>query len=318
MEKKELIYKGKAKRIFATDEPGRIIHEFKDEATAFNGEKRGIIAGKGKTNALMTDIIFRYLEKNGVRTHYIELLSDNEILTWRLDMILVEVTVRNYAAGSLVQRLGYEEKAELKAPLVEYFYKQDELGDPMISREHVRELGLATEDQLDEMTDVAVRVNDILVPYFQARGLILADFKLEFGVREGQVFLADEFSPDICRLWDAATGEIMDKDRFRRDLGRLEETYVEVLRRVKEEETVMQVFIYISPKKGVLDPQGQAALGALKSLGFDEVSEVRVGKYITLHLEGADEANIDERIEDMCEKLLANPIIEDYRFEVQY
>jgi phosphoribosylaminoimidazole-succinocarboxamide synthase len=166
------------------------------------------------------------------------------------------------------------------------------------------------------MTEIALRVNDILIPYFQARGLILADFKMEFGIRDGRIYVADEFSPDICRLWDVGTGEIMDKDRFRRDLGKLEETYAEGLRRVKEEEHGMQVSIYISPKKGVLDPQGQAALGALKSLGFEEVADMRIGKYITLRLEGTEADNTEERVRDMCEKLLANPVIEDYRFDI--
>jgi len=316
MEKKELIYEGKAKKIYATDQPGQIIHEFKDDATAFDGKKKGRIAGKGNTNAQMSDIIFRYLERLGIRTHHIKLLSDNAILTWHLDMILIELTVRNYAAGSLAKRLGYEERTQMSEPLVEYYYKSDDLGDPLISEEHIHELDLASEEQLQEMTEIALRVNDVLIPYFQARGLILADFKMEFGVREGQIYVADEFSPDICRLWDAESGEIMDKDRFRRDLGKLEETYAEVLRRVKEEEHGLQVSVYISPKKGVLDPQGQAALGALKTLGFEEVADVRIGKYITLRLEGADGEKARERVEDMCEKLLANPIIEDFRFDV--
>jgi len=316
MEKRELIYEGKAKKIYATDQPGQIIHEFKDDITAFNGEKKGQVAGKGKACAQMSDIIFRYLERHGIKTHHIQLLSDNEILTWRLDMILVELAVRNYAAGSLVRRLGYEERTKMREPLVEYYYKSDELGDPLLSEEHIHELDLAGEEQLREMTDIALRVNEFLVPYFEARGLILADFKMEFGTREGQLYVADEFSPDVCRLWDSETGEIMDKDRFRRDLGKLEETYAEVLERVKEEERGMQVSIYISPKKGILDPQGQAALGALKSLGFEEVADVRIGKYITLRLEGADGEKAVERVREMCERLLANPVIEDFRFDI--
>jgi phosphoribosylaminoimidazole-succinocarboxamide synthase len=317
MEKKELIYEGKAKMVFATDEPGQVIHEFKDDATAFDGKKRGTIAGKGRTNAQMSDIVFRYLEKKGVRTHHIKLLSDTEILTWWLDMIKVEIIVRNYAAGSLAKRLGYPERTNMKSPLVEFYYKSDELGDPMLAREHIRELGLASDEQLDEMTAIALKVNYILSPYFEARGLILADFKLEFGQREGRIYLGDEFSPDICRLWDVETGEIMDKDRFRRDLGRVEETYAEVLRRVKEEEIGLKVSIYVSPKKGVLDPAGQAALGALRSLGFEEVADVQMGKYITLRLEGAESEKTGERVQDMCERLLANPIIEDYHIEME-
>jgi phosphoribosylaminoimidazole-succinocarboxamide synthase len=317
MEKKELIYEGKAKRVYSTDQPGQVIQEFKDDATAFDGKKRGTIAGKGKTNAQMTDIILRYLEKKGIRTHHVKLLTENEIVTWWLEMFLVEIIVRNYAAGSLAKRLGVEERTEMRAPLVEYYYKSDELGDPMLSREHIRELGLVSDDQLDEMTAIALRVNEILVPYFEARGLILADLKLEFGMREGQIYLGDEFSPDVCRLWDSKTGDIMDKDRFRRDLGKLEETYAEVLKRVKEEDIGIKVFIYVSPKKGVLDPAGQAALGSLKSLGFEEVSDVRIGKYITLHLEGIEGHKAAERVEEMCERLLANPVIEDYQIDIQ-
>jgi phosphoribosylaminoimidazole-succinocarboxamide synthase len=317
MEKRELIYEGKAKKVFTSDEPGQIIHEFKDDATAFDGKKRGTIAGKGRTNAQMSDIIFRYLEKRGVRTHYIKLLSDNEIVTWRLDMLKVELIVRNYAAGSLAKRLGYAERTQMKSPLVEFYFKNDELGDPMLSREHIAELGLATDEQLDEMAAIGLRVNEILAPYFEARGLILADFKLEFGLREGRLYLADEFSPDVCRLWDMETGEIMDKDRFRRDLGRVEETYAEVLRRVKEEDLALKASIFVSPKKGVLDPAGQASQGALKSLGFDEVSDVRIGKYIILSLEGIEADKVEDRVEEMCERLLANPVIEDYRIEIQ-
>lgn len=317
MEKVELIYEGKAKKVYSTDQPGQVIQEFKDEATAFDGKKKGIIPGKGKVNAQMTEVIFRRLGKGGIRTHYVRLLSENELVTWWLEMILVEVVVRNFAVGSLARRLGYEERAEMKNPLVEYYYKKDELGDPMLSRDHIRELGLATEYQLDEMTAVSLRVNEILFPYFEARGLVLADFKLEFGLREGLLLLGDEFSPDVCRLWDARTGAVMDKDRFRRDLGKLEETYAEVLRRVKEEDMGIKVSVYVSPRKGVLDPQGQAALGALKSLGFEEVSDVRIGKYITLRLEGVEGDKAGERLEEMCERLLANPVIEDYRIDIQ-
>jgi phosphoribosylaminoimidazole-succinocarboxamide synthase len=315
MEKKELIYEGKAKMVFATDEPGQVIHEFKDDATAFDGKKRGTITGKGRTNAQMSDIIFRYLEKKGIRTHHIKLLFDTEILTWWLEMFMVELIVRNYAAGSLAKRLGYPERTRMKSPLVEFYYKSDELGDPMLSREHIHELGLASDEELDEMAAIALKVNAVLAPYFEARGLILADFKLEFGQREGRIYLGDEFSPDVCRLWDVETGEIMDKDRFRQDLGRVEETYAEVLKRVKEEEIGLKVSIYVSPKKGVLDPAGQAALGSLRSLGFGEVSDVQIGKYITLRMEGIESNKAEERVREMCERLLANPIIEDYRIE---
>lgn len=317
MEKRRLIYEGKTKRIYACDEPGQVIQEYKDDVTAFDGRKKASIPGKGKANAQITDAVFRYLERQGIRTHLIGLLSRNEILTWWLEMIPLELTVRNYAAGSMAARLGYEERTKLKAPLAEFYYKKDELGDPLLAREHIREMGLASEEELDGMTRIALRANECLKAFFASRGLILADFKLEFGVRGEELYLGDEISPDVCRLWDAKTGESMDKDRFRRDLGKLEETYAEVLRRVKEEEIGMQVSIYVSPKAGVLDPAGQAALGALKSLGFEEVAEVRIGKYITLRLEGVEAGQAEQRVREMCERLLANPVIEDYSIHIE-
>ncbi len=234
MEKRELLYEGKAKRVYTTDEPGLIIQDFKDSATAFDGKKKGEIGGKGSVNANMTVIIFKYLEEQGIPTHLVEQLSDHEIATYRLDMLKIEVIVRNVAAGSLAKRMGYPEGRELRQPLVEYYLKDDSLGDPMLAPNHIWELELAAPAQLEEMTAASLKVNQLLIPFFQGAGLKLVDFKLEFGTRDGRILLADEFSPDNCRLWDTETGEIMDKDRFRRDLGRLEETYAEVLRRVQE------------------------------------------------------------------------------------
>ncbi len=237
MEKRELLYEGKAKRIFATDQPGIIIHDFKDSATAFDGKKKGEIGGKGSVNANMTVIIFKYLEQQGIRTHLVEQLSDHEIATHHLDMLKLEVIVRNIAAGSLAKRIGAPEGTEMKRPLVEYYLKDDSLGDPMLAPNHIWELELVTPEQLEEITATSLKVNDLLTPFFKGAGLKLVDFKLEFGLRDGNILLADEFSPDNCRLWDIETGEIMDKDRFRRDLGKLEETYAEVLRRVQERST---------------------------------------------------------------------------------
>ncbi len=234
MEKRDLLYEGKAKRVFLTDEPGMIIQDFKDSATAFDGKKKGEIGGKGFVNANMTVIIFKFLEEQGIPTHLVEQLSDHEIATYRLDMLKLEVIVRNIAAGSLAKRTGYPEGHEMKKPLVEYYLKDDSLGDPMLAPNHIFEMGLVTPEQLDEITATSLRINDLLTPFFKGAGLKLVDFKLEFGMKDGKILLADEFSPDNCRLWDIETGEIMDKDRFRRDLGRLEETYAEVLRRVQE------------------------------------------------------------------------------------
>jgi len=234
MEKRELLYEGKAKRVFKTDEPGMIIQDFKDSATAFDGKKKGEIGGKGSVNANMTVIIFKYLEEQGIPTHLVEQLSDHAIATYQLDMLKLEVIVRNIAAGSLAKRVGYPEGQELREPLVEYYLKDDSLGDPMLAPNHIWELELVTPEQLDEITATSLKVNQLLIPFFKGAGLKLVDFKLEFGLKDGRILLADEFSPDNCRLWDTETGEIMDKDRFRRDLGKLEETYAEVLRRVQE------------------------------------------------------------------------------------
>ncbi len=234
MEKRELLYEGKAKRVFATDEPGMIIQDFKNSATAFDGKKKGEIGGKGSVNANMTVIIFKYLEEQGIPTHLVEQLSDHEITTYRLDMLKLEVIVRNIAAGSLAKRVGYPEGQELREPLVEYYLKDDSLGDPMLAPNHIWELQLVTPEQLDEITATSLKINQLLIPFFRGAGLKLVDFKLEFGLKSGRILLADELSPDNCRLWDTETGEIMDKDRFRRDLGKLEETYAEVLRRVQE------------------------------------------------------------------------------------
>ena len=234
MEKRELLYEGKAKRVFKSDEPGMIIQDFKDSATAFDGKKKGEIGGKGSVNAKMTVIIFRYLEEQGVSTHLVEQLSDHEIATYQLDMLKLEVIVRNIAAGSLAKRVGYPEGQELREPLVEYYLKDDSLHDPMLAPNHIWEMELVTPEQLEEITVTSLKINQLLIPFFQGAGLKLVDFKLEFGLKDGRMLLADEFSPDNCRLWDTETGEIMDKDRFRRDLGKLEETYAEVLRRVQE------------------------------------------------------------------------------------
>ena len=227
------IHKGKAKKVFATNDPTALIHEFKDDATAFDGKKKGQILGKGSVNAQISAALFRLLEDHGVKTHFRELLDDRNMLTDKLDMLAVEVVVRNVAAGSLAKRIGYEEGIKLKKPIVEFYYKRDDLGDPIINEDHIYELGIATESQISEIRNTGLKVNNILKSFFDELGLTLVDFKLEFGLKDGQLKLGDEISPDTCRLWDKETGEKMDKDRFRRDLGRVEDAYQEVLSRVK-------------------------------------------------------------------------------------
>ncbi|GAB4245289.1 MAG: phosphoribosylaminoimidazolesuccinocarboxamide synthase [Thermoleophilia bacterium] len=236
MTRGEKLYEGKAKIVYATGEPDVVIQEFKDSATAFDGKKKGTIEQKGRYNNLISARLFQLLEDQGVPTHLIEQLSDTAMKIHKLDMFMVEFVVRNVAAGSLSKRIGYPEGSELKnPPIVEYYYKDDELGDPLLCMAHLEELEVISPADLTEATALAKKINGILVPFFRERGLILVDFKLEFGRdSEGKIRLGDEISPDTCRFWDAETGERLDKDRFRRDLGGVEDAYAEVLRRISE------------------------------------------------------------------------------------
>ena len=230
-----LIYEGKAKKVFTTDEEDMLVHRYKDDATAYNARKRGSWEGKGRTNAAITTALFKYLESRGVPTHFVEQVDETTIKTKKLDMLPVEVVVRNVAAGSLARLIGYEEGTTLKAPIIELCYKNDELGDPLLNWHHFRELGVADED-LEFCEELGLKVNEILAPFFDERGVTLVDFKIEAG-RDGNgtLMLADEISPDTCRFWDKETGEKLDKDRFRRDMGGVEEAYAEMLRRVTEQ-----------------------------------------------------------------------------------
>lgn len=233
-----LLYEGKAKRVFITDEPGVVLHRFKDDATAFNAEKRGSWKDKGRTNAAITTALFLHLEAHGIPTHFIEQVDATTIKTERLQMLPVEVVVRNVAAGSLAERIGYEEGTTLRSPVVELYYKSDALGDPLLNWHHFRELGVADED-LEFCEELGLKVNEALWPFFDERGVVLVDFKIEIGRdRDGTLILADELSPDTCRFWDKTTGERMDKDRFRRDLGGVEDAYAEMLRRITERSAV--------------------------------------------------------------------------------
>ena len=227
-----LIYEGKAKKIFTTGHPDEVLQYFKDDATAFNAQKRGTIVEKGIINNKVSERLFRLLEQSGVPTHFVERKSDREMLTKKVTIVPVEVVVRNVVAGSLAKRLGLKEGEAILPPIVEWYYKNDALGDPLIADDHVRLLNLATPEQLVEIRRLALTVNSVLQPFFAERRMILVDFKLEFGLHNGRLILADEISPDTCRFWDQATKESMDKDRFRKDLGKIEEAYHEVLRRV--------------------------------------------------------------------------------------
>ncbi|MEE8574758.1 MAG: phosphoribosylaminoimidazolesuccinocarboxamide synthase [Thermodesulfobacteriota bacterium] len=234
MEKKELLYEGKAKQIFVTDETDLYIMYFKDDATAFDGKKKGTIEEKGVFNNKISSHIFEYLEANGVKTHFVKQLSEREMLTKKLDIIMVEVIIRNIAAGSFSKRMGIEEGTEIAKTIVELSLKSDPLGDPMINDDYVEALELATAEELVHMKAEALKVNDLLSKFFDERGIFLVDFKLEFGRHNGGILLGDEITPDGCRLWDKETHEKLDKDRFRRDLGGVEEAYKKVLDKVLE------------------------------------------------------------------------------------
>jgi phosphoribosylaminoimidazole-succinocarboxamide synthase len=230
------IYEGKAKVLFEGPEPGTLVQYFKDDATAFNNQKKGVITGKGVLNNRISEYLMTRLESIGVPTHFVRRLNMREQLVREVEIIPLEIVVRNVAAGSMVKRLGIEEGAPLPRSIVEYYYKNDELGDPMVSEEHVTAFGWANTQDLDEMLQYALRINDFLCGLFLGVGLRLVDFKLEFGRlwedEEMRIVLADEISPDSCRLWDVATNEKLDKDRFRRDMGGVEEAYQEVARRL--------------------------------------------------------------------------------------
>ena len=235
MKKLEMLYEGKAKKVYKTDDENVYIVEYKDDATAFNGLKKGPIAGKGVINNRMSNLMFRLLEEKGIPTHYIQELSDRETAVRKVEIVPLEVIVRNIAAGSFSKRYGVPEGSPLNCTILEYSYKNDELGDPLINDYHAIALGLATKEELDEIAAMTFAVNDALREIFEKVGIILVDFKIEFGrcpALGGKIILADEISPDTCRLWDAETKEKLDKDRFRRDLGGVEEAYNEVFNKL--------------------------------------------------------------------------------------
>lgn len=233
MEKLELLYEGKAKKVFNTSEPDIFHIVYKDDATAFNGVKKGTILDKGAVNNQMSAIMFDLLEKKGIPTHFVELLNEREMLVKAVEILPIEVIVRNIAAGSLSKRLGLDEGVVMEKTVLEFCYKNDDLGDPMINDYHIAAMSLATDDQLETIKKYALQINETMIEYFKEKNIKLVDFKIEFGVHQGEVILADEISPDTCRLWDMATDKKLDKDRFRRDLGDVEDAYQEVLNRLK-------------------------------------------------------------------------------------
>ena len=233
MEKKEQLYEGKAKKVFATDDANLVIVDYKDDATAFNGEKKGTIAGKGVINNVMSNHMFQLLEQQGVPTHFVGQLSDRETVVKKVSIVPLEVIIRNISAGSFAKRYGVNEGIVFDEPTIEFSYKNDDLGDPLMNAYHAIALKLATREEIEQIKSMAFKVNEVMKQYFDTLNVTLVDFKLEFGkTADGTIVLADEISPDTCRLWDKTTGEKLDKDRFRRDLGGVEEAYQEIMKRV--------------------------------------------------------------------------------------
>ena len=233
MEKKEQLYEGKAKKVFATDDANLVIVDYKDDATAFNGEKKGTITGKGVINNVMSNHMFQLLEQQGVPTHFVEQLSERETQVKKVSIVPLEVIIRNISAGSFAKRFGVEEGIVFDEPTIEFSYKNDELGDPLMNAYHAIALKAATREEIETIKAMAFKVNEVMKQYFDTLNVILVDFKLEFGkTADGKIVLADEISPDTCRLWDKTTKEKLDKDRFRRDMGGVEEAYQEIMKRV--------------------------------------------------------------------------------------
>ena len=233
MEKKEQLYEGKAKKVFATDDANLVIVDYKDDATAFNGEKKGTITGKGVINNVMSNHMFQLLEQQGVPTHFVEQLSERETLVKKVSIVPLEVIIRNISAGSFAKRFGVEEGIVFDEPTIEFSYKNDELGDPLMNAYHAIALKAATREEIETIKAMAFKVNEVMKQYFDTLNVILVDFKLEFGkTADGKIVLADEISPDTCRLWDKTPKEKLDKDRFRRDMGGVEEAYQEIMKRV--------------------------------------------------------------------------------------
>ena len=233
MQKTELLYEGKAKKVYATEDPEYCIVSYKDDATAFNGLKKGTIVGKGVVNNRMSNFMFKLLEQKGIKTHFVEELNERDTVVRKVSIVPLEVIVRNKAAGSLSKRLGLEEGTPMRVPVLEFCYKNDDLGDPMVNNYHILAAGFATQEEIDKIASMSLAVNKTMIEFFKSVNVDLIDFKLEFGkTSDGEIILADEISPDTCRFWDIHTGEKLDKYRFRRDMGGVEEAYAEMMKRI--------------------------------------------------------------------------------------
>ena len=336
MKKGKKLYEGKAKIIYSTNDKGLVIQHFKDDATAFNNQKKDLIEGKGILNNRISEHILTQLNSVGIKNHLVKRLNMREQLVKLVEIIPIEFIMRNIATGSLTKRLGIEDGTVLDYPLIEYCLKNDELGDPVISREHIYAFNWLSHIELEWIDEQLKRINDFLQGMFRGVGIKLVDFKVEFGKVEingkSQIILADEISPDTCRLWEANTDKKLDKDRFRNDLGNLIEAYQDVARRLNilhEQSNIrplkypkpkavkikkkMKIKVIVTLKNGVLDPQGRAIQQTLNGMSFVNVEEVRQGKFFEIDVKENDETKAKSEVEEMCKKLLANLVIEDYK-----
>ena len=335
MNRRRRIYEGKAKILYEGPEPGTLIQHFKDDATAFNAKKHEIVDGKGVLNNRISEFVFNQLNAMGIPTHFIRSLNMREQLIREVEIIPLEVVVRNVAAGSLAERLGLEEGTALPRSIIEFYYKNDKLNDPMVSEEHITAFGWASPQEIDDIMSLAIRVNDFLSGLFLGVGIRLIDFKMECGrLWENdlmRIVVADEISPDSCRLWDITTNDKLDKDRFRRDLRRHAGSLPgggKAARHPQRQRTAghrpgpgpvaaraMRARVFVTLKEGVLDPQGLAIQGALGALGFRR-RQLRAPGQSLLHRAGQRRTTPRAVSGDMCGKLLANTVIEDFRIEI--
>ena len=328
MNKGKKLYEGKAKILYETKDKELIIQHFKDDATAYNNLKKASVEGKGVLNNRISEYILTNLSQCGIKTHFIKRLNMREQLIKKAEIFPIEFIVRNIATGSLTKRLGIPEGTLLEKPLLEYCYKKDELNDPLISKEHIFSFGWAKEYEIKIIDKMTLRINDLLMGIFRGIGIKLVDFKIEYGktwnkdTEEKEIVLADEISPDTCRLWDSKTEKKLDKDRFRKDLGNIIQGYQEVARRLgimPEETNISEVnfgkTIPIKFKKDVLDPQGKVVQNTLVNMGMNSLKNVRQGKHFEIEIEEKDQTLAEKKINEMCKKLLVNLIIEDYKIQ---
>ena len=340
MNKGKKLYEGKAKILYETKDKDLIIQHFKDDATAFNNLKKANVEGKGVLNNRISEYILTNLSQCGIKTHFIKRLNMREQLIKKAEIFPIEFIARNIATGSLTKRLGIAEGTLLDQPLLEYCYKKDELNDPLISKEHIFSFGWATQEDLQIIDKMTLRINDLLLGLFRGIGIKLVDFKIEYGkvwnknTELKEIILADEISPDTCRLWDSKTEKKLDKDRFRKDLGNIIQGYQEVARRLgimPEETNISEVnfgktipikfkkknklkfSVTVTLKKDVLDPQGKVVQNTLVNMGMNNLKSIRQGKHFEIEVEENDQSKAEEKVDVMCKKLLVNLIIEDYK-----